>query len=140
MSLSGAYTLLEAVPFTFPVKAGGTNNQQWNTVTLPTAVDAVLGDWYGVGFWSPVGAAYNFSVDNTGGTHDEESYSSPSSFTGAGNFGWTMGAYLTYTPGLSGVKVWNGSANVKHPVRTWNGSAWVWHPVKTWNGSAWQVH
>lgn len=43
---------------------------------------------------------------------------------------------ITYTP-AGGIKRWNGSTWVKHPVKVWNGSSWVSRPVKVWDGSQW---
>ncbi len=42
---------------------------------------------------------------------------------------------VTYTDG--GIKRWDGSTWVKHPVKVWNGSSWVSRPVKVWDGSQW---
>lgn len=44
---------------------------------------------------------------------------------------------LTITYPGGGIKRWNGSTWVKHPVKVWNGSSWVSRPVKVWDGSQW---
>jgi hypothetical protein len=137
--------LITSAAITLPVKASfllDGSDIAWATYTLPTPIFASTGTYLFVGLWLPTTSPYNFAAFNSGAgnSHPEEASASIVDFNAQTYVGWNELAYLTYTPYPSGAKVWNGSANVKHPVKTWNGSAWVRNPVKTWNGSAWQVH
>lgn len=42
-------------------------------------------------------------------------------------------------PVVSGIKAYDGTSWVLHPVKVWNGTAWAAHPLKYWDGSQWAL-
>ncbi len=117
------------------------NGQHWNTKDI-LEIDFQTGwQWY-VGLFRDPAKWHVYSFDWSGGSHIAYHYDNIAHFYTYVSLTGRMCAYLTYyttpPPSSGGIKTWNGSSFVKHPVKVWSGSAWVWRPVKTWDGSAWR--
>jgi hypothetical protein len=130
--------LLRSVSVTFPSGGDGTNQQAWTEISFDPMF-AQQGWEYYVGWWRDPSRAAVWSY-GSGGTHYHKTATSGvSTATGGSSHAGRIGAYLVYQH-PTGVKRWNGSAWVKHPVKRWDGTRWVWHPVKRWDGSRWVMH
>lgn len=130
--------LIRQVAVTFPAGSDATGGQSWTEVAIDP-ITAQAGFQYRVGWWRDPSGSAVWSYGGSGSHWHLTATSGPTSFGGTQDSGGRIGAYLVYTAG-SGVKRWDGSRWVKHPVKRWDGTAWRWHPVKRWDGSKWVTH
>src|ERR1019366_404715 len=132
--------LAQSSSFNSPSGSRTVNGQQWNDQSI-TPYAATNGQVLYVGYYRDHSTWDVFSYQTGTGTIYSMSTTSatPVNMSGMSTQTGSIGAYLGYTvPVTGGLKIWNGSAYAKHPVKTWNGSSWVRNPLKSWDGSAWR--